>query len=382
MNKYVKYYKIGLFAFFVSLLLVTHLQKWRSVWKLEPLITYDPAPEVPEFSIETWLNGTYQKKKEKQIEETIGFRSLFVRVYNQYYYTFFKQARANGVLIGKDNYLYEEAYIKTALGEDFLGEEEISSRLDSLERISDYLESKNITLILVLAAGKGEFYPEYWPVEFDSKKPQKSNYLGFTENLNKRKIHALDLQKWFLEMKDTAQYPLYPKTGIHWSSYADILVADTLFQFVQKVRPSFNYPRIKPTNVRSSKRMFLRDDDIEKGMNLLFNIPDEPMVYADVLIKGDTANVSSNFLVIADSYYFGIDALLKDQTQLPRGSFWYYHQQVFPETYTQELLVEKLNYKQKIEENEVIVLLVTDANLKKVGFGFMKQFYEHYFYTE
>ncbi len=379
MKKIEKWYKIGLFTCFVSLLVLMHVQKWRSWWKLEPLFGYFQVPEVPKLTSESWLDGTYQSKKEKQIEESIGFRSLLVRMYNQWYYSLFNQARANGVSIGKDNYLYEEGYIKTALGDDFLGENEISSRLDSLQHIADYLKTKNITLFVVLASGKGEFFSANWPLEFKNEKPSRTNYLEFSEGLSNRNIPTLDLQRWFLQMKDTATYPLFPKTGIHWSTFADILVADTLFKFVHQNHPSFHYPSIQPSNINFSETMYLRDDDIEKGMNLLFNIPDNKMAYADVKIEGDTMNVSSDFLIIADSYYFGIEGLLRDNTKLPSGNFWYYNKQVYPASYSEQVLVEDLDYKKELEKNQVVILLSTDMNLRKFGFGFMQQFYDVYF---
>lgn len=374
-----KIYKIGLFALFVGLLSITQIQKWRHWFKLEPLNGYFTAPEVPKFTFDAWFNGTYQVKKEKQIEETIGFRSLFVRIYNQCYYSLFNQAKANGVIIGKDNYLFEIGYINTALGIDYLGENEINNRIDSLQQISDYLKHKNISLLVVLAPGKGEFYSEFWPKEFNKSQSLRTNYLGFKSALLEKEIPTIDLQSYFLANKNTSSFPLYPKTGIHWSAYSDLLVADTIFQYLHILDSSFHYPRIKANNIRSSERMYLRDDDIEKSMNLLFNIPDKQMMYADIELLGDTANATSDFLIIADSYYFGIEILLKDNTNLPRGNYWYYHQQVYPATYTSQVLVDELDYKKEIEKNKVIVLLSTDANLKNFGFGFMKKFYENYF---
>ena len=61
-------------------------------------------------------------------------------------------------IVGKDNYLYEESYIKAYLGDDFIGEKKIFNTAQKLKAVQDTLKSNHIDLIVVLAPGKGTFF--------------------------------------------------------------------------------------------------------------------------------------------------------------------------------------------------------------------------------
>ena len=63
------------------------------------------------FSVGSWKDESFQKAKEKYLNQQFGFRNFFVRLNNQIYYSIFCQAKANGVVVGKQGYLYEENYI-------------------------------------------------------------------------------------------------------------------------------------------------------------------------------------------------------------------------------------------------------------------------------
>jgi hypothetical protein len=60
------------------------------------------------------------------------------------------------------------------------------------------------------------------------------------------------------------------------------------------------------------------------------------------------------------------------------GEFWYYNKQIYPDSYTTPLEVKDIDIRAKAEENDVIILLSTDANLYKFAFGFIDQLYEAY----
>ena len=92
-----------------------------------------------------------------------GFRSTFIRLHNQLKYWIYNEFSANGVVIGKDRYMYEESYIKTYYGLDFKGNDTLLVMAEKLKRLQNILHKQNKLLLVVLAPGKGYFYPEYIP---------------------------------------------------------------------------------------------------------------------------------------------------------------------------------------------------------------------------
>ncbi len=90
----------------------------------------------PKFSKQNWFNGNYQKTQDEYIKQNVGYKRFFVRFYNQFYYSFFNEAKANSVIIGKQNYLYETPYIDAYLGKSYVGKNAIRSKVEKLKKIS------------------------------------------------------------------------------------------------------------------------------------------------------------------------------------------------------------------------------------------------------
>jgi hypothetical protein len=79
-------------------------------------------------------------------------------------------------------------------------------------------------------------------------------------------------------------------------------------------------------------------------------------------------------LVIGDSFYYGMYNWGMMQRIFRGGEFWYYNRErLVPEketTYTSDIQ----NYVLEVNKFDVVVLLLTEANLPRFGFG-MQQMY-------
>lgn len=354
------------------------LQEKTQLIKSKPLKGAFQAEEDINFSLNDWFEGSYSNKKEKYLNENFGFRNLFVRLYNQVQYSLFGESKSNGVIIGKEGYLYEENYILSYLGQDFLGEDQIQYKVEKLKKIVDTLKTKNIDLFVVLAPGKGSFYPEYIPEKYNPFIKKTSNYEIYKNTLMDKKINMLDFYDWFMKMKGSSKYPLFPKTGIHWSKYGELLVADSIIKYINSIRPQQLKSEIIIGDLNHSNKILDTDDDIEQGMNLLFNIKDLEMTYPKFKFKQIDAP-GLRVLTVADSYYWGLFNYGLSTQAFNNGQFWFYNELIYPESYSKNLHVSDINIQKSIEENNIIMLLSTDANLFKFAFGFIDQVYDSYF---
>ena len=333
----------------------------------------------PKFSKQNWFNGNYQKTQDEYIKQNVGYKRFFVRFYNQFYYSFFNEAKANSVIIGKQNYLYETPYIDAYLGKSYVGKNAIRSKVEKLKKISDTLKTKGIDIIVILAPGKASFYPEYIPERFQKEKRTTNNYEAYKEQLNKSDVLLLDFHNWFRQMKDSSPHPLFPKTGIHWSSYGEVLVADSLVKYIDALNPLQSMPSFSIKSINTSSKMKHRDDDIEKGMNLLFDIPDLVMAYPKYHLEKSTKEKNTKVLSIADSYYWGLYNLGLSKHTFGNGQFWFYNKKIYPKPEEGPQLVSELNLVETVEKNDVIILMSTDATLHRFAFGFIDQLYELYY---
>ena len=339
---------------------------------LTPLKGAIKEPENKYFNVKEWFSGTYQEEKEEYLNESFGFRSFFIRINNQIAFSFFNKAKANGVIIGKHNYLYEENYIKAYYGSDFIGVDSITQRMERLKFIEDNLTTLHKNLILVFAPGKGSFYPEYIPNKSMIKK-SITNYELHVKLAEEMGLKFIDFKKYFIEHKHTSKYPLYPQYGIHWSYYGMCLAADSMVRYIEKVRnidvPNFYWNKVDLDDPKET------DYDIADGMNIIFKLKTFKMAYPQIQYESDSGKAKVSVLVIADSYYWGMFGLAIITRSFSSSQFWYYNQEVYTAGEDSQSETSRLNLKDEIAKHDVIIILATDSNLPGFGWGFIENTY-------
>ena len=109
---------IGIFCVLFIPLIQNTFNVFKTTYPLEGDVR---LPSDVEFKKENWFSGEFQSQKEEYLNSMFGFRSLFVRLNNQIAYSIFNKAKAKGVIIGKENYMYEINYINGYTGLDYIG---------------------------------------------------------------------------------------------------------------------------------------------------------------------------------------------------------------------------------------------------------------------
>lgn len=369
-DKFIKIKRALLFTILV-LLIVPDFQAKFNIIKTTPLKGAITVPENKYFNVKEWFSGNYQEQKEKYLNETFGFRSLFIRINNQLAFSLFSKAKANGVIVGKKNYLYEENYIKAYYGSDFIGLDSISHRMTRLKFIQDTLTKINKNLILVFAAGKGSFYPEYFPDKYKTEK-KETNYQNHVDIAKQFGVPFIDFNAFFIKNKSTSKYSLYPRYGIHWSYYGMCLVTDSLIRYIEKDRqidmPNVFWDKVDLNYPQST------DYDIADGMNLLFKLKSDKMAYPNIQFEKDSGKSKPSVLVVSDSYYWGIFNLGMSKV-FSDHHFWFYNKQIYPDSYKSPLETNQVDLKEEISRHDVIIIMATDANLSSLGWGFIENMY-------
>lgn len=365
MNSFSNILKKCLLLIVFSVMVLPMIQDKLNVIKLPSLKGDISYPSDTTINPSNWFSGKYQEEKETYLNSMFGLRSLFVRLNNQIGYSLFNKVNANGVIVGKENYLYEKSYIDAYTGSDFLGEDSITNTLNNLKFIADNLHKMNKQFILVFAPGKASYYPEYIP---DNYLPvlQKTNYKSFSEGAKKHGLEIIDFNRWFIDNKNKSKYPLYPKYGIHWSIYGCAIAADSIVRKIEQLR-HINVPNLYFKTVSLEKPKDI-DYDLADGMNLLFKLNSFKYAYPTVLIENSIGKIKPRVLTISDSFYWGMYNMQISKC-FSKHHFWYYNKVVYPESFKQELLTDHLDLKLEIKNHDVIILMVTEANLKNIGWG-------------
>ncbi len=317
--------------------------------------------------------GDYFQKVEEYVNQNFGFRPLYIRFRNQLDFTFFGKAHANSVIVGKENYLFEENYIKAYYGLDFIGQDSINKKVAQIKYVQQRLEEKGKLFFIVLATGKASFYPEYIPDKY-GKKVGTNNYEAFTNAFNSNGINYIDFNNYFIKQKNKSEHVLYPKTGIHWSQYTMYKALDSMLLYIEK-RKRIDLPdyKLQQDALANSIPQF-SDDDIEKGLNLLTKLESLNMTYPKFEFMDTKGKTKPKVLSISDSFYWQMFNLGISHHVFENGKFWFYNNAVYPDSEGNgpPVFAYNLNLFEELEKYDVVFVMATEANLYKIGFGFFE----------
>lgn len=368
-----------IFIFFVVVLFLPLIQQLYPIIKFKPLLGKFEVATKPALNYNELFQGSYQPKLEKYINDHIGYRNLFIRLFNQVRYKFMNTSNAEGAKIGTDGYLYQEEYILSYLGKDFVHPTIINRNIYKLKLLQDTLQKLDKDILVVLAPGKGSFYPNNFPLIYRQKSKTTSNYDLYQDLLVKNGINTIDFRSWFHSIKDTSSYTLMTKNGIHCSKYSESLVADSLIKYISKQfnvsLPTIKVNKIVMTNIPQSS-----DNDILQTMNLLCEPSDLPLFYPEIeIVKNPNQKRTIKPIVIADSYFYGLFEMGLINDIMTQGEYWFYFNRIENRRKDKKTKPQELNLREEVDKKDLIILYSTDMNLKYLGFGAIDKLYELYF---
>lgn len=355
------------------ILILPFVQDRFEIVKLPELNGYFEQAEESEFSAINWFSGNFQLNEDKYLNESFGFRSFFIRLNNQIDYSLFKKTHANSVIVGRSNCLYELKYLQSAAGEDFIGNDNIRSVVEKVMFIQQEFQKRNKTFLIVFTPGKGTFYNEYVPEKYRGT-GKLTNYKAYSTQFSQKGINFIDFNSYFIDQKGKSEYPLYPKHGVHWSYYGMALSLDSLLKKIESLRKiQLHDIIIGKIEIEEAQK---GDNDILKGLNLLYNPEAEQLAYPQIAVREwDKNDTKPSLLVIGDSFYWKMLDLNK--SIFNPSHFWYYNREVHPRKTNANEYVINLNFEEEINKHDIFIIFSTEPNLTNLGWGFVDKAYNY-----
>jgi SGNH hydrolase-like domain, acetyltransferase AlgX len=371
--------KHSLFILFLVLLLLPFFQDIFQPFKEEKLNGFfilNEKPDLKKFTWRGWFEGSFQDHYSKGTEDHIGLRNSLFRLHNQYDFSLFGISHAQGFIKGKTGFLFEEDYINEYTGKYFIGKNTIERKFKKLKNIQELLKAQNIDLIPVIEPGKASYFPEFIPDHYNPEKRTLSNHDYFLELFKDLQIDYLDLNQYFLQLKKSTPYPLFPKYGMHWSIYGVALATDTLIKFIAKDHPGA-IPSMQIGEIEISDSLRYTDNDIGNMLNLIFPLPKVHAAYPQLHFENDPQKKKLSALVIADSYYLNIVNGIADKI-FGKQEYWYYNSKVYPAIIDNDnpVYIDKSDLKKKLSEFDVILLMTSEINMHCSYWNFIDEVFQ------
>jgi hypothetical protein len=321
-------------------------------------------PEYEKFSVENWFSGSFQPAFTPCVDYHTGFHASLVRLNNQLAYTLFRISPIPDVVVGKEGYLYTPNFVNAYTGRDYIGEQAIADQVNKLKRINDFLTSAGKNFIVVFVPNKSRVYPEFLPDQA-IKNRGISNYDMFVKQFQQHpEISFLDLNEYFIRIKDSTEYPLFPKYGIHWTTIAcQTLVPDTLLSFILHALGK-SYQPIKPLRVDYTESLKGSDYDLYELMNLISVQSGEAIPYPVFREDPDSSRYPYRILTIGDSFFWGIYGIYPWGSAFSGNDFWFYGERMYPISKYKDLSRDSVRLIGKeILRHQVLIFILAEVNL-------------------
>ena len=359
---------ITLIILTMLLLTLPAIQQQWGLFRFKPLKGVSLATQRPKLSVKSFMDGSYQTTENQYLKEYVGFREPLIRCYNQMAWSLFHETYCEDVVVGKDKWLYGNHVVRDHFrqmpyqyadnNEELV--KKFERNINRIKKVQQILDQRGTKLFVLICPSKDMVCPEHLPESRDyvmSDGLRAIEYMpkAFSEN----GINFLDLNAWFLSIKDTVDYPLFPMTGTHWSNVACMHAADTLIRYIEHLTGK-NMPNVSigPTYPSETRKP---DNDLEEIMNLVWPIKPNQNYYAKVNVVPDSTAQRLRLITIGDSFFWNIAYTMPMDSLFESYPYWYYYNTVYYDPPHSN--VKQLNMVDEINKADAVMILLTTNHL-------------------
>ena len=334
MGKFKVTYGLILFALLMVFLFVPVVQEWTGFIPVKPLKgVFEPTPK-PALTFDNYRSNVYQTQLEKYTSENFGLREPIIRLYNQYVWSAYNKTYCHFIVPGKDGYLYYALAVREHYGTELLHHYKSNERamkdadkeLRMMHKLRHVLKDYGIEFVAFIAPDKSKVYPEYLPHrKADTTTVHLDEY--YSHRMDETGFPFINMTDWFVSMKDTASFPLFPKTDSHWR-YSSIYGFDSLFRFINALDGEAKFPtlHIGPPIAYESEEL----EGDEATLNLIFRIPGGKTQYkSDITVEPDSTHRKPKVLFIGDSFIWSMAKYMPAREILAEREIWFYNNTAF-----------------------------------------------------
>lgn len=190
-----------------------------------------PSPKTEEGKINVeWLSqaGDY-------FQEHFAFRNELVTGNALLHGRLLETSTADGVIQGKNGWLYYKDSLDDYLGQDLLSDRSLFNIAHMLSMTQQALEEKGVNFLFTIAPNKNSLYGDNMPYYDKLKVSDQTNRENLENWLKTEKVAYADLYQALMEEDEV----LYHARDSHWNNKGAALAADVLMDALGKDHDSY-----------------------------------------------------------------------------------------------------------------------------------------------
>lgn len=367
-----------LFVLIMVTLCLPLVQHVTGLFHTKPLEGFTAPVEPVKLNVKSFREGTYQAYAQRYLQQHFGFRNFYIRSYNQWMYSCFRQTTNDNVVKGENGEFYLRQYTDVYTGKKL---RETYGTVDSARvamrhnveetcRIIDSLRRFGTDVIVVLAPSKPLIYPECLPKEIRQAHCPFSIQEEYAELYTQAGVEHINFVPLFRRLKQESSYPVYTRFGTHWAYATMPFVADTILQKIASVK-HYPMPHVVYGDSNFSYRYKGSDREIEGQLNLLFPLRHGKIPMPEYSFQEDRAYRKPNLLVVGDSYFTQLRNTGFEKA-FNQVDYWKYNDEAISSISERNGKVTLVNRYEIISQADVILLVFTDIHAYDYLFSFLK----------
>ena len=380
------FYKI-LFVSTIAVLMLFLIQTVTGFFTLKPLNGATTEAEKPKLTLKSYADGSFQSGMDWYLKDHFGFREWLIRLYNQYLWSCFHETNNATVMRGKGKWLFEEVSVRDyyeSLMYKYADDTTEMKRILETEalrmwKVQELLKEYNIHIFVDINPGKHVIYPECLPKNRSYSRPEGLRAYDYLKNrFDELGVNYIDLVPVFKKSKDTVDYPLFTRTGTHWSNIAAAYAFDTIVRYMEHL----GNQNLVNLDIYEKHHGETRppDNDLELILNLALPVKTPRNLYGVVGVKKDTPTVKPHFVAVGDSYYWNILNNLPIWEIFQSYPYWYYNSSVFGDNDHSTTL--EVDMEQELMRHDYIMLIYSTVTLYEFSSYFLPRALLHLCYDE
>ena len=335
-------------------------------------------------SYESIGDGSFQSYLNNLWENSFPGKKVLLKVRNQILYSVFNVSPNTNVVIGKDKFLFEPAYIlfETQVyppsSEEYF--EDLGSNLNKLNAI---LESYGKELYVYITPSKAHFCYDSIPNLYMSLDKENeysyTNYSKLLETLNKNNINYYDSIRFITENPDALSAPLFYATGIHWSNPWSELNAANLLKYIDS-KSKYDLSTVNVEEYKCDEPVYPATD-LYSSLNLIAK-PEGEWWDANIKVVKEGKD-RPNVFFRGGSFMGegGISGIVN--AALGEGSIHFENSYIFLNNYNEYYTIsgftayDELDLDEMLGKSDIVVLEVNEGAIYTMSFGFIDYLLEH-----
>ncbi len=186
--------------------------------------------ELPSPRTEQGWNTDFLPELGEYFEDHFAYRQEMVTADAVLRSSIFGISTEDGVIDGKDGWLYYKDSLDDYLGTNPLSDRAVYNIARTLRMIQDYVESSGRNFLFTVAPNKNSLYGEFMPYYYGVKVSAEHNIDRLRSELDAQEVKYMDLYPLF-EAEDEI---LYHNRDSHWNNKGAAMASDALLEALEK----------------------------------------------------------------------------------------------------------------------------------------------------